>query len=130
VLGEGWSLPERTGVWTDGPEASLRLPLPDGGEGALSLEFELRPFTVPGDEPRVVDALLDGRRERLEMGADSPADRVIRLQADPRAGRKMLEVSLLVRNPADPRSHEIEDDRRLGVHLSSLRISSDRVAGR
>jgi hypothetical protein len=130
VLGEGWSLPERTGVWTDGPEASLRLPLPDGGEGTLSLELELRPFTVPGDEPRVVDALLDGRRERLEMGADRPADRVIRLQADPRPGRKVLEVWLLVRNPADPRSHQIEDDRRLGVHLSSLRISSDRVAGR
>jgi hypothetical protein len=35
-----------------------------------------------------------------------------------------------VRNPAQPRSHGIEDDRRLGVHLSSLRISSDRVAGR
>jgi hypothetical protein len=130
VLGEGWSLPERSGVWTDGPEASLRLPLPEGGEGGLSLELELRPFSVPGDEPRVVDAFLDGRRERLELGADHPTDRGMRLQADPRPGRKTLEVSLLVRNPAQPRSHGIEDDRRLGVHLSSLRISSDRVAGR
>jgi hypothetical protein len=130
VLGEGWSLPERSGVWTDGPEASLRLPLPSNMEGALLVELELRPFTVSGDDPRAVDVLIGGRRERLELGADDDGDRPVRLHADPRPGRDMVELSLLVRNPADPPSHGIEDSRRLGLHLRSLRISSDPDAGR
>jgi hypothetical protein len=130
VLGEGWSLPERGGVWTDGPEASLRLPLADDGEGAVLVELDLDPFTVPGDDRRVVDAFLDDRREHLELAADEPSDDPIRLRAGSRPGRRLLELTLLVRNPADPPSHGIEDDRRLGVHLRSLRVSSDRGADR
>jgi Uncharacterised nucleotidyltransferase len=129
VLGEGWSLPERGGVWSDGPEASLRLPLPEEGEAALAVELDLYPFNVPGDEPRVVDAFLDGRRERLELVGDE-ADRMIRLGAAPRSGRKLLELALLVRNPAHPPSLGIEDERRLGVLLRSLRISLDRGGDR
>jgi Uncharacterised nucleotidyltransferase len=128
VLGEGWSLPERSGVWTDGPEASLRLPLSDGGDEALIIELELDPFTVPGEEPRLVDALIDRRRERLELGEHTSP--VVQLRADPRPGRELLNLTLLVRNPADPPSHGIEDDRRLGLHLRSLRVRRDRDGGR
>jgi hypothetical protein len=129
MLGDGWSLPERGGVWTDGPEASLRLPLPEAGEEAVTVELELNPFVVPGDERRVLDAFLDDRRERLELGGDS-AEGFVSLRADLQPGRRLLEVTLLVRNPADPPSHGIEDDRRLGVQLRSVRISPGRDGGR
>ncbi len=129
VLGEGWSLPEREGVWSDGPEARLRLPLPGEGAGALAVELDLRPFIVPGDETRALDVFLDGRHEPLELAGEE-FERVVRLRADPRPGRSLLELALLVRNPADPPSHGIEDDRRLGVFLRSLRISLDRDGDR
>jgi hypothetical protein len=116
-------------VWTDGPEASLRLPLPEAGEEAVTVELELNPFVVPGDERRVLDAFLDDRRERLELGGDS-AEGFVSLRADLQPGRRLLEVTLLVRNPADPPSHGIEDDRRLGVQLRSVRISPGRDGGR
>jgi hypothetical protein len=128
VLGEGWSLPERSGVWTDGPEASLRLPVAEGGEEALTVELELEPFTVPGGEPRLIDVLSDGRLEHLELGED--AGPTVHLGAGARPGREFLDLILLVRNPADPPSHGIEDSRRLGVHLRSLLVRPDRGGDR
>ena len=130
VLAEGWSLPERSGVWTDGPEASLRLPLPEGGEDALIVNLELDPFTVPGDESRTVEVLFGGRRQRVELQAADPRNPPIRLRIEPRSGRTLLELDLLVRNPAAPHEHGIDDERRLGVHLRSLMISPDRAGGR
>jgi hypothetical protein len=120
LLGEGWSLPERTGVWSDGPEASLHLPLSDGGGQPLVLHLDLSPFTVPGDERRVVDAVLDGHHHSLELLPDDRSGRPVRLRAAPRPGRDVLVLTLLVRNPGNPLEHGIDDPRRLGVHLHSL----------
>ncbi len=122
VLGEGWSLPERTGVWSDGPEARLELPLPAGGERALLVELELHPFTAPGDERRVVDAVVEGRRRRLEFFVAHAPGQSVCLRAGPRTGRDLLEVALLMRNPADPVELGRDDPRRLGLHLSSLLV--------
>ena len=130
VLAEGWSLPERSGVWTDGSEARLRLPLPEGGEEPLVVDLELDPFTVPGDDSRTVEVLFGGRRRRVELRADDPRNRPLRLRLGPRPGRRLLEVDLLVRNPADPPKHGVDDERRLGLHLRSVTVTRDRGAGR
>jgi Uncharacterised nucleotidyltransferase len=130
VLAEGWSLAERSGVWTDGPEASLRLPLPEGGEGALIVDLELDPFSVPGDESRTVEVLFEGRRRRVELRADNPRNRPLRLRVEPRSGRRLLELDLFLRNPSDPSLHGIDDERRLGVHLRSLLVRPGPAVGR
>ena len=130
VLAEGWSLPERSGVWTDGPEARLRLPLPEGGEEALIVDLELDPFAVPGDESRTVEVLFGGRRRCVELRAGDPRHRPLRLRLRPRSGRRLLELDLLLRNPADPSEHGIEDERRLGVHLRSVMVTLDRGGDR
>jgi hypothetical protein len=119
VLGEGWSLPERTGVWSDGPEATLNLTLPPA-DGPLVVELDLSPCAAPGDERRLVDAVLADRSQRFELSA---GDR-IRLGVDPGPGPERLELSLLIRNPADPIEHGVEDTRRLGVHLRSLLVGA------
>ncbi|HEX3561684.1 MAG TPA: nucleotidyltransferase family protein [Solirubrobacterales bacterium] len=130
VLAEGWSLPERNGVWSDGLEASLRLPLPDGGAEALIVELELHPFTVPGDESRTLEVFLDGQQRRIELHPSDPRNQPVRLHVQPRPGRRLLEVDMLVRNPADPPEHGIDDQRRLGVHLRSVMLRPDRDGGR
>jgi hypothetical protein len=130
VLAEGWSLPERSGVWTDGPEASLRLPLPEDGEGALIVDLELDPFSVPGDESRAVEVLFEGRRRRVDLRAGDPRNRPLRLRIEPRSGRRLLELDLFLRNPADPSQHGIDDERRLGVHLRSLMVTPGRAVDR
>jgi hypothetical protein len=130
VLAEGWSLPEQSGVWTDGPEARLRMPLPEGGEEALIVELELHPFTAPGDESRTVEIFFDGRRRRIELEPADPRYQPIRLRIQPRPGRRLLELDILLRNPAHPPEHGIDDERRLGVHLRSLMIRPDRDGGR
>jgi Uncharacterised nucleotidyltransferase len=130
VLADGWSLPEQSGVWTDGPEAGLRLPLPEGGEGALIVELELHPFTVPGDESRTVEVFLEGCRRRIELQPADPGDQPVRLRIQPRSGRRLLQLDMLVRNPAHPPEHGIDDERSLGVHLRSLMVTTDHAAGR
>jgi Uncharacterised nucleotidyltransferase len=130
VLAEGWSLPERSGVWTDGPEASLRLPLPEGGDQALIADLELEPFTVPGDKSRTVEFFFEGRRRRIELRAGDPRYRPVRLRVRPRPGRRLLVLDMLVRNPAHPPEHGVDDERALGVHLRSLTIRPDPVGGR
>jgi hypothetical protein len=130
VLGEGWSVPERTGVWSDGPEATLRLPLPDVSERALIVELDLYPFAVSEHERRVVDAFLDGRRWRLELKTGDPPDQPVSLRADWPPGRELLEIALVMRNPGEPLEHGIEDPRRLGVHLRSLMLRGDRDGDR
>jgi hypothetical protein len=130
LLGEGWSLPERTGVWSDGPEATLYVPPPDVGETSLIVELDLFPFAPSGDERRVVDAFLDGRHRRLELQAADPPDQPVCLCADWRPGRAPLEIALVIRNPGDPIEHGIEDPRRLGVHLRSLALRRARDGGR
>jgi hypothetical protein len=130
VLAEGWSLPEQSGVWSDGPEASLRLPLPEGGEEALVVELELYPFNVPGNESRTVELFFDGRRRRMELEPADPRYQPVRLRIQPQPGRSLLELDMLVRNPAHPPEHGVDDERRLGVQLRSLTIRPDRDGGR
>jgi hypothetical protein len=54
ILGPGWSISERGGVWSDGPQAILRLPvsLAAGGE-ALRLVVDVYGFTGGGRFQRV-----------------------------------------------------------------------------
>jgi hypothetical protein len=129
VLAEGWSLPELGGVWSDGPEATLRLPLPEGGEGPLIVELELHPFTVADDDSRTVEVFFDGRQRRIELHPSDPRNQPVRVRIQPRPARRLLELDMLVRNPAHPPEHGIDDERRLGVHLRSLTVRPDRDAG-
>jgi len=51
LLGGGWSDPEAGGVWSDGPEALLHLPIPAGGTWRISLHAQPYPAAR---EPRSV----------------------------------------------------------------------------
>ncbi len=115
----GWSKPERTGVWSDGPRAVLRLPAVAAAPGTpVLMSLEALGYIPPGRAPQRAQVSVRGRRLiewRLEDGGYSgyrvtiPADLL-----DPRAP---LEVVIDLPDAVSP---DVVvgvgyDSRRLGI---------------
>jgi hypothetical protein len=60
-LGSGWSGPERVGIWTDGPRATLRVDPPSDQTGPMVVELNAVAFSPPGWNGQRVDVSVAGR---------------------------------------------------------------------
>jgi hypothetical protein len=123
-LAGGWSAPETTGCWSDGPAANLVLALDERSDG-LELTLEAEPFLgVPARSVRV-DVLAAGEQVgRLIYEARDPdvgKPRSIPLEARHVDRYGELALTLAIRGPRSPFDLGLSDDRRLlGLHLRSL----------
>jgi GT2 family glycosyltransferase len=120
LLGDGWSFPESWGTWTDGPSASLRLPLPYPGK-RWRLTFELRAFAGAVQPRRVT--VRGGGRTVAEWSFAS--DEVHRQQLVVEASGDETSLEFCLPDAVSPSSLGMSNDqRRLGVGLLSLTISA------
>lgn len=114
LLSAGWSQPEPWGVWTDGPEAALDLPLP---EGRWSLALSLRAFP-PEAAPRVA-ASQDGA---VLAEARVAAEDTLRVTVE--AGAEGARLALALPDAVSPASLGLgEDARALSLGLVSAVVS-------
>ena len=117
VLGYGWSTHEPWGVWTDGEEATLRLPLPAGREWMIRLEG--RPF--PEHEPVRIGHAFDGSDlayTTLQTG--QPVEASIEPTSE---GDTLFRLHLP--DAASPHDIGISSDKRhLGFGLTILKIQA------
>ena len=131
-LGEGWSMLEPTGVWTDGERASLVLKLTDAPPGDAELVLEVDPFVTREHPELKVDVSAQGeqlgarvfrhRRALLRPGKGHPPLHVV-VPASVRDERGRTVLELRLRDPASPVDLGLSGDaRRLGLRLRSLTV--------
>jgi hypothetical protein len=132
LLGEGWSVLEPTGVWTDGPHASLVFRPTPAPVGDLELVLEGDPFVFPDHQELTTEVFARGERlgartfrhrrgARLLRRRHPPLSVVVPATARDESGRVALELRL--GEPARPVDLGVSsDERSLGFHLQSLTV--------
>jgi hypothetical protein len=126
LLGEGWSMPEPTGVWTEGHRARLDLALGTEPHSEAELVLNVAPFVTPEHAKLTVDVwALDTRLARrvYRYGDGLGGTLVLRLPPSVRdeTGRTVIDFHL--DDPVRPVDLGMGSDaRRLGLHLSSLTL--------
>lgn len=119
----GWSRPERGFTWTQGHEASLVIPLPQGFRVKRILA-DVFPLLIPGSiESQTLTVSVNGR----EIGTWSVADRMaismdLRTAAAPDAEILRLDFALPDAHRPPARSNGTRDGRTLGLRFYSLTI--------
>jgi hypothetical protein len=131
-LGQGWSAPEATGVWTDGDKASLVLRPTDIRPADSELVLAVSAFVTP-DHPNLeveVSAFDEHLAHRVFHHGE--ALRLFHIPFPTTAGaqaRRML-FELRLSDPARPLDLGLgEDTRRLGVRLEWLRVRKRSLRG-
>jgi hypothetical protein len=122
-FGRGWSIPEATGIWTEGERAELRIAADGADSGDYQLKLLVGMVCVEPDETLRVDVEANGVQIAVRRFTgpvarpwriDLPADAV---------GEDELAVTLLVDSPRSPRERGWSgDERRLGVHVRDLTL--------
>lgn len=126
-LGQGWSVPEPTGCWTDSTEAELLLcmPPPSSTETAC-ITLTLQPF-VSDKAPRQRFLVLVNRRPVFVGLLKGSEVRDVRLTLDATLwdGDHLLRIRLLLPDAISPQEvmEGASDQRRLGILLSSMAVS-------
>jgi hypothetical protein len=121
LLGDGWSFPESWGTWTDGPSASVRLPLPYPGK-RWCMTFELRPFAC-AVRPRRVTVRSGGGHTVAEWRFVT--DELHRQELVVEASGDETSLEFCLHDAASPSSLGMSSDqRRLGLGLLSMTISA------
>jgi hypothetical protein len=127
---EGWSGPEKWGIWTTGTQATLAIRLPDQLPDRLELTIRLTPMTDRRN-PQEVDVLVNGQKVGHWVFARREED-IRRLVID-RSLAEMLrpmQLSFVIYHPVAPSSFvSSTDDRLLGIGLRELRIEEFRKPG-
>ena len=115
----GWSSPERTGTWTDGPLATM---LVDTQGERLDLTIECRVFAPAEAKPVVVAACIGraGPARRYEFHRHQQARFVIELPET----SGIIEVVLHISGTTRPRDAGLGNDvRDLGLHVVKAAVS-------
>ena len=118
LLGPGWSLPEAGGVWSDGPTAVLRLPVPP--EGSWRVILDARPYSHARGNRRITiragESIVFERS--FEPGGDQADEHIeFTLQGERTV---VLDMPWAV-SPSE--LGQAPDTRRLGVCLHGVKIS-------
>jgi hypothetical protein len=123
LLGEGWSLLEPTGVWTDGEQASLVLKLTDLPPAAAEVVLAVSAFVTPDHPEFEVEVSALGGHLAGRSFRHGEAQRLLRIPwpaaGGDQAGRTPFELHFS--DPARPIDLGLGDDpRRLGLYLEWL----------
>jgi hypothetical protein len=121
-VGGSWAWPEAWGVWSNGGQAKMMLPIPQGGGSTpKQLKLDVRAFVSPLHPKQEVEVFIDQMPPQTITLTNSEVQPwVIQLPANTNH-RKYLELDFHFKNPASPK--EVGgvpgDDRRLGIGLIS-----------
>ena len=126
ILWSGWSAPEPTGCWTDGPDAVLQWTSPRELPADARRIIQGVGF-APGGQPPRGSVFINGRRagdlDRLHWKCGA-ADLSMPIGAP--LMRREITVHIQLDNPRSPRELGISsDERKLGLFVQSLHIEID-----
>ena len=127
-LGDGWSDPEASGVWSDAERANLVFQprFPPGTDG-LDLRVAFRPYIRPSVGHQTISVSVNGRPVDTwtidqEMLGGVCCERTLALGRQLVPG-DMVDVTFHVRDPRNPEAdRELADSRRLGLFLQSMTL--------
>jgi hypothetical protein len=122
-VGGSWAWPEEWGVWSNGDQAKLILPVPKG-VAPKQLKLVVRAFVSPLHTKQDVEVFIDGMPPQTISLIDPNANNwVIDLPGN-MAEKKYLELQFRFKNPASPKDvgGVPGDDRKLGMGLISAQF--------
>ena len=122
---DGWSEPEPWGVWSDGPEASIKVPINGNAKEINTISLEVNALVGPQHQEQPVDLWLDGEKVQ-SFCLKAYSDNLMEIQIPEVAqktgamrGYHLLRFSIL--NPARPVDIGMGlDSRNLGIGLKAL----------
>jgi hypothetical protein len=122
-MGGSWAWPESWGVWSNGDQAKMILPVPQGNP-PKQINLTVRAFVSPLHPKQHIEVFVDQMPPQSAI-LTSPDQNtwVINLPPDV-AKRKYLELQFRFKNPASPKDvgGVPGDDRRLGMGLISAQF--------
>ena len=123
----GFSLPEASGRWTDGKEASIGLALESPATSALKLTARVAAFVIPQHSKQAVDILVNGNqvgRWEFHFG-EQIAERQIVIPHSVANGARKLLITFLLPDAAVPADLKFSSDARmLGINVAQIRVSA------
>jgi len=124
-LTRGWSSPEDWGIWSDGPQATIELPLPE--KHATSISIEAKWLLGPTHPKQDVEVLIDGDlAAKITLTADSPNVFEVRIpDAVFKRGlsNKFLTLEFHFPDAASPKDLGLNNDtRKLALGLISITV--------
>jgi hypothetical protein len=126
LLWTGWSTPEQTGCWTDGPQAVVALRLPNRPTGDISAAIEANVFAPMRDRSVAPIAIHANGVHVADIDRSSHPAQHFRFSI-PRTviaddGKLMLTID--VPDPVAPATLGLANDtRQIGLHLTRLTMS-------
>ncbi len=126
ALATGWSKPEVSGVWTDGPEAVLILPLEWPVCGEVELILNCTAFLVPLHPVQRITVVVNGEScgsYRFTITQPTQTLTIPLHHCLSRTAPSMVVCRISVERPVSPLSAGVsQDSRHLGIMLTSLRL--------
>lgn len=119
-VGGSWAWPEEWGVWSNGDQAKMILPLPQGNL-TKQLKLTVRAFVSPLHPKQDVEVFMDQMPPQSISLTNSDANTWL-INLPPNVDkRKYLELQFRFKNPASPKDvgGVPGDDRKLGIGLMS-----------
>jgi len=125
-VGGSWSWPEEWGVWSNGDQAKMIVPVPQGNSNKppKQLKLILRAFVSPLHAMQDVEVFIDGVPPQIVSLVDPNANTWL-LNLPPDVDKKKyLELQFHFKNPASPKDvgGVPGDDRKLGMGLISAQF--------
>jgi hypothetical protein len=122
-LGDGWSWKEGWGVWSDGKEASLYLPISENKPKSLSLNFNS--FLVTNVHPnQSIELWINGIFYRQFDFNQFEDNKITIFLSHEMLVRDFLELNFSFKNPGRPKEllGNNQDNRQLGIGLVSVQF--------
>jgi hypothetical protein len=122
-FGDGWAVPEVTGIWTQGRRSKLALALEGGGNGDRVLALSLGSICVAPDSSVSVAAFVNGERVAAREFRHGDPEWHVEVPAHAlRDGE--IDLTFEIDDPRTPLEvgWSDEDDRRLGVLLRGITL--------
>jgi hypothetical protein len=125
-IGGSWAWPESWGVWSNGDQAKLILPIPQGGidNPPKKLKLTVRAFVSPMHPKQDVEVFIDQMPpQTISFNNPDVNTWIINLPSD-MDKKKYLELQFHFKNPASPKDlgGVPGDDRKLGMGLISVKF--------
>ena len=122
-VGGSWAWPESWGVWSNGNEAKLILPIPQSSKrvSPSHIQLKLRAFVSPLHPQQAVEVFVDHMPpQTITLSNAQENSWTIELPSGLQ-DKKYLELEFHMKNPASPKDvgGVPGDDRRLGIGLIS-----------
>jgi hypothetical protein len=119
-VGGSWAWPEEWGIWSNGDQAKMIVPVPQGNS-SKQLKLTVRPFVSPLHPKQDVEVFID-QMPPQSISLNSSEANAWFINLPPNISeKKYLELQFHFKNPASPKDvgGVPGDDRKLGIGLIS-----------